>query len=297
MMFLSALLVAVCCLGVFLNHLKKRQAVKQAKLQLCMAKLATLKDLLIHIQQHRGLSTAVLHGDLSLKTTMQSKMSTVTSLCLGLEHDYPELSQDDLFEGISSHWQRLESRCLALSPSNNIEQHNHLIINLLYLIQNQAEENRLLMRFSRESGMEVIWKELLETIEAIGQTRAIGMGLVSEGKSTAVERIQLKYLNEKVRTQFQTLNTSFIGESGTLNASQAEGASIAGPFIKTADIKITELQAFINQHLLQAKINNISSEQFFILASSAIEPLNGLFNLALTTLEQRCSTTNKGWKL
>lgn len=296
MMLLSALLVAVCCIVVFLTQLKKRHAVKLAKLQLCMTKLATLKDLLIHIQQHRGLSTAVLHGDVSLKMTMQSKKSTVTSLYIALAHDYPELPKDDLFEGISSHWQRLESRCLGLSASNNIEQHNRLIINLLYLIQNQAEDNRLLMRFSRESGMEVIWKELLETIEAIGQTRAIGMGLVSEGKSTAVERIQLKYLNDKVRTQFQALNLSFIGESGTLNTSQEEGAFIAGPFIKTADVKITELQAFINKNLLQANINNISGEQFFLLASSAIEPLNGLFNLALNTLKERCSLTNKGWK-
>ena len=133
-------------------------------------------------------------------------------------------------------------------------------------------------------------------IEAIGQTRAIGMGLVSEGKSTAVERIQLKYLNEKVRTQFQALNLSFIGESATLNTSQTQGAFIAGPFIKTADVKITELQAFINKNLLQANINNISSEQFFLLASSAIEPLNSLFNLALNTLKERCSMTNKGWK-
>lgn len=121
------------------------------------------------------------------------------------------------------------------------------------------------------------------------------MGLVSEGKSTAVEHIQMKYLNEKVRAQFQVLNLSFIGESGALNSSQAKGRLIAAPFIKTADVKITELQAFINKNLLQANINNISGEQFFLLASSAIEPLNELFNLALNTLKDRCSLTSRGY--
>ena len=127
MMFLSSLLVAVCCLVLFFTQLKKRQLVIQTKLQLCLAKLAKLKDLLIHVQQHRGLSTAVLHGDLSLKMTTESKMSNVTSLCLALSHDYPELPHDELFKGISSHWQRLGRRCLGLSASNNIEQHNRLI--------------------------------------------------------------------------------------------------------------------------------------------------------------------------
>ncbi|WP_156491858.1 MULTISPECIES: hypothetical protein [unclassified Oleiphilus] len=63
--------------------------------------------------------------------------------------------------------------------TNNIEQHNRLIINLLYLIENQAESYLPMLSFGRDSGLDVIWKELLETIEAIGQTRAIGMGVVS----------------------------------------------------------------------------------------------------------------------
>ncbi|MFT5717315.1 MAG: hypothetical protein ACI9T7_001506 [Oleiphilaceae bacterium] len=295
MLVITLFLGLVCCSVLFMYQLKKNQRLKQADVQRCLTKLEVLKDLLLHIQQHRGLSTGFLHGDVSLKLNMMSTMNTVKNLWLSLARDYPKLTQDALFEGVSSHWQRLESRCLELTASNNIEQHNRLITNLLHLIENQAEENRLLIRFSRELGLNVIWKELLETIEAIGQTRAIGMGLVSEGKSTAVERIQLKYLNEKVLTRLVALNTSFAGDSGAVNASHVLEKCSVDPFIKTADAKIAELHAFIHKNLLQPKINTISGEDFFQLASSAIVPLNALFNLASNTLKEQCCLKSKGW--
>ena len=285
----TIILFCVTCGGIlFLHLLKKHQHRKLIEVQRSLEKLVALKDLLIHIQQHRGLSTSVLHGNESLKRNLEAKKNTLQGLWKGLLDNYPELFKDSLFEGIYSHWQRLEIRCLELSSSNNIEQHNRLITNLLYLIENQAEENRLLIHFTRQADLEVIWKELLETIEAIGQTRAIGMGLVSEGKSTAVERIQLKYLSDRVCSRLQTLNSAFMHTAASASESETYGNFSASACIKTAESKINELQTFINKNLLKAEIGNISGEQFFQLASSAIEPLDTLFNLSSRTIKERC---------
>jgi len=80
-----------------------------------------------------------------------------------------------------------------------------------------------------------------------------------------------------------------------VNASHVLEKCSVDPFIKTADAKIAELHAFIHKNLLQPKINTISGEDFFQLASSAIVPLNALFNLASNTLKEQCCLKSKGW--
>lgn len=287
-------LILVSVLGIFIGillmvfALRKHRKQTLEEVQRSLAKLVALKDVLIHIQQHRGLSTSVLHGDDLLKENLLTKKNTIHALCQSLVNRYPELLKDALFEGIYNHWQRLDKRCLELSASNNIVQHNRLITNLLYLIENQAEENRLLMQFTREAELEVIWKELLETIEAIGQTRAIGMGLISEGKSTAVERIQLKYLSDKVCSRLKTLSTS-LAKSVRSNPYNESTANVDSErYITAAQTKITELQTFIDESLLKHEIKGISGEHFFQLASSAIEPLDTLFNISSNRIKELC---------
>lgn len=280
---LSLVLIVIASVLVWFSTNRKKHAEK-LELKNCLAQLNSLKSLLIQIQKHRGLTTGYLHGEKTLQADIKTVRADVNKLWASLVSNHPSLTKDKLFEGISSHWQRLETRALTIEANNNIDQHNRLITNLLYLIENQTEKNSLLVALSREAGLDVIWKELLDTIEAIGQTRAIGMGIVSEGKSSALDRIKLKYLNDRVSTQFESLNKVFLerkpGEKRVIILDDKHSTSA----IKNAQTKISELQSFIETKLLNSSVDSRSGADFFQLASAAIAPLNELFDLASTKL-------------
>ncbi|KZY30613.1 hypothetical protein A3752_02715 [Oleiphilus sp. HI0081] len=280
---LSLVLIVIASVLVWFSTNRKKHAEK-LELKNCLAQLNSLKSLLIQIQKHRGLTTGYLHGEKTLQADIKTVRADVNKLWASLVSNHPSLTKDKLFEGISSHWQRLETRALTIEANNNIDQHNRLITNLLYLIENQTEKNSLLVALSREAGLDVIWKELLDTIESIGQTRAIGMGIVSEGKSSALDRIKLKYLNDRVSTQFESLNKVFLerkpGEKRVIILDDKHSTSA----IKNAQTKISELQSFIETKLLNSSVDSRSGADFFQLASAAIAPLNELFDLASTKL-------------
>jgi hypothetical protein len=173
--FVTIILGVLVCVKAMIS--KKRKHIEALYTNIGLVK--NLKVLLIFIQQHRGLTTGYLHGDRSLDNAVRQAKQRVDNQWRVIENDHPLIIEDQLFEGISTHWKRLSFRWQQKAVTNNIEQHNRLIINLLYLIENQAESYLPMLSFGRDSGLDVIWKELLETIEAIGQTRAIGMGVVS----------------------------------------------------------------------------------------------------------------------
>ena len=267
------LLVLGAGIGFFYKSHRENKHVLEVRR--CLDALLHLKVLLIYLQRHRGLSTGYLQGDRHLESSVREISLNIVDQWKSIENSFPEVASEQLYEGISNHWQRLDKRWKAQTISNNIEQHNRLIINLLYLIENHAESNALLTRFARKSGLHVIWKELLETIEAIGQTRAIGMGVVGAGESSTIERIQLKFLNEKVAARLERIEKAF-----EARLDHKDIASWSVMLIEEARGKTEELRVFIEDRVLEGGCQNTSSDEFFTVASAAISPLDNLFGEA-----------------
>lgn len=270
--------------GFYLWQRQEREGKREEPITLALDALGHLKALVIHIQQHRGLTTGYLHGNQNLLTQIQQAAMKVNHQWRYIQDLHPDVANEDLFEGVSSHWERLSTRWKQQTVSNNIEQHNRLITNLLYLIENQAEHNLRLVRYARDTGLDVIWKELLETIEAIGQTRAIGMGVVGAGESTTVERIQLKFLLDKVATRLKLLEEAFGKDSVKM-----DDKSWSKSYIDAAKDKAGSLQNFVETSLLARTRLEVSSETFFELATSAIEPLDALFGMAAQKMKEEYS--------
>ena len=285
----TVLIVAIL-LGVmaFVSH--RQKTIKHNSVRLCIDKLGKLKTLLILIQQHRGLSTGFINGDTNLQTSIDIKRSELDRQWDLIERTFPEIKEDQLFSGIASHWQRLKTRWSKQTASNNIEQHNRLILNLLYLIENHAEQNIALAKFCRHSGLDVIWNELLDTIEALGQARAIGMSMVAAKQSSAVERVQLNFLLEKVTLRMNKLRECLVRPVSDDHSIKAIDKYWANDYLCKADKSVAVLFNLIEQHLFKNRIDDLASDHFFQLASAAIEPLDTLFTHATETIEKEYFT-------
>lgn len=175
-------------------RLKKRQAAVLFNQGIEYIKI--LRSLLTCIQQHRGLTTGYINGKLNVKPDIELLDVRIKRLIFDVEHAGERMVENVKWSSLVDHWARLGSNYLQGDADQNFKQHNILIANLLYLIDDVADAHHL----SKLSGdaMDTDWRYLLSIAEYIGQARALGTGVAAKGECSSVLRIQLNHLRNKI---------------------------------------------------------------------------------------------------
>ncbi len=158
--------------------------------------IKTLRGLLAAIQQHRGLTTGFINGNRDAKTDIEKLSARILREVRDLHERSDWVSGNVKWNSLNDHWQRLSSAYLQGDADNNFKQHNILIANLLYLIEDLADAHHL----SKMGGgsLDTDWRYLLSIAEYIGQARALGTGVAARGECNSVMRIQLNHLRNKI---------------------------------------------------------------------------------------------------
>lgn len=262
---LITLLIAITWLSI---RRKKRMSEKQ---QIGLQWLKHLRNLLSSIQQHRGLTTGYLNHDKSLLGRIEKLQRTIILNIKQVNSVDEWMIKNHNWEKITLHIQRLSKSFKNNSIENNLQQHNKLIRNVLYIIEEMAEEHHMLDISSIENiDIEFIWKDLLETTEHMGQARAIGTGIAASGKCSSVEKIKLKYLTEKINHNGKQLVKQL-------------------PHANNVSSNITLLLKTIDNNFIARNDDNIiiSASEYFDIATSA---LNGIYD-EYDNAHQRISNT------
>jgi len=253
---------------LYCNHLHVKKANKLKQLQ-GLAWLSTFRHLLTAIQQHRGLSMGILNGDNSLSARITPLEEDINNQFISIESKEGWLTDNLTWLGISDHWLRLSNNYKKYGSAHNFTQHCHLIINLLNLIEECADNHHLQeLTCSNKQNANFLWTQLLNTAEYIGQARAIGTSIAAAKKSGSLQRIKLNYLqnciNEFLAQPNQQLDTKLVAE----------------------------LLTTIDKNILCDR-PNISAEAFFDLATSVLDSLLGLFDYYLDELQETLICTVK----
>ena len=236
--------------------------------------LQGLRQLLEHLQQHRGLSTGYLGGDHSLKGKVDQIRATIHSDQNNL--DASSLSCHERWESFTDHWSRLEHSALSLPVSDNIKQHNQLIANLLQLIEDIAARHSLLFVTQPGDGVGTLWRELLYTTEWLGQARALGTGIAAAGQSTGVERIRLGFLCERIRALSTIAHTDLKGHNQSgLRSLQEAGQTVS------------MVLAVIETEFLSAASPQLAATAYFDQATKAIGAQFAVVDEMLLGLQDR----------
>ncbi|MGR9116869.1 MAG: nitrate- and nitrite sensing domain-containing protein [Gammaproteobacteria bacterium] len=202
MMFLTALFtVLTAFLLLWLNFFESKRRKQSLQTQLLSLRLcAAVKDLLVKVQQHRGMVMTYLKGD----TAFQDKILTLQK-----DIDRSLRSMDRLINANSAYseelnpitnaWRVLRQDVFTFSGDRCYAEHNRLIDQILNFLATTAEQNQLKAgnRFSTEY-VHVIWHLIPTTAEALGRARAIGSGIAAANGSRALDRIQLGFLINKI---------------------------------------------------------------------------------------------------
>lgn len=158
--------------------------------------LKGLRTLLMHVQQHRGLTNSYLNGNRQTEAEISRLEAIIREEIFNLEDIDVWLLTNPKWESIADHWSRLTVSYKTTEPENNLKQHNNLIANILYLIDDLAYAHQL----GEVNATDSDWRHLLSLAEYIGQARALGMGAVSRGKCSNLLRTQLNHLRVKIES-------------------------------------------------------------------------------------------------
>lgn len=173
---------------------KKRYATLQFTQGIEYIKL--LRSLLTFVQQHRGLTTGFINGNLAVKTEIGALAIKIKRTMADLDSAGSWMRDNIKWSSLVDHWTRLGMIYLQGDTDKNFKQHNIFIANLLYLIDDVADVHHL----SKITGdaMDTDWRYLLSIAEYIGQARALGTGVAAKGECSSVLRIQLNHLRNKI---------------------------------------------------------------------------------------------------
>lgn len=258
------LIVPLLLLTALILHQQRQIALRQLK---GLRLVTRLKQLISLSQRHRGLVSGWLAGDAGL-------MSSISLLQQEIERQQqqlaePMLNANERWQGYLQHWQRLTKQLRQLSVEHSFNQHTQLVANLLFLLEDIAEQHRLTPTALRDfQGIGLLWRELLLAAEAIGQARAVGSAMLTGNQFSGVDKIRLGFLRQKIMDTTEPVLLE-LPKSGVLlqNPSLLQEAADCGG----------ALTDFIGRQLL-AEVPLMTPAEYFRLATTALDTYHRIFD-------------------
>lgn len=266
---------ALALLFYGLHRRARRQ--KQRHIQLNIRQLALLRALIAGFQRHRGLSNGVLCGDGSLSQDLAATRQTLD----GHIRDAQALDSThaEAWNSLIDHWSRMrEGR--GSDPANNLAQHHLIIRNSIFLMEDVANEIDLSGGQATLAYLPCIWREVIQAAEWSGQARALGTGIAAAGRSSAEQRVRMRFLYQKIQllagSAFATLQRHVAEHPQSDTFRLQQRAQVVEDFLHC-----------IEQELLGREQPVIAAKAYFQRASGAIDELLALVDTALTQLQPR----------
>ena len=233
--------------------------------------LQAMRMMLMHLQKHRGLSSAYLAGSMDSKKQLDAVRDQISADIDNITNLGEWIHDNQDWQGVTRHWAKLSMAGVNMSADQSFNQHCRLIASVLVLLEEIAQHHQL-ENNSRYSDLKFIWHELLNIAELIGQSRAIGMqvlGLNNRNSSLVQHKAQIKQGLEELEklVDLPACKRKF---------STREIAELSG-FIE-----------FVRVHLVQ-NIGPISANEYFNKASATIEIVYQRFDEEMQKLHRLVS--------
>ncbi|HTJ97659.1 MAG TPA: nitrate- and nitrite sensing domain-containing protein [Rhodocyclaceae bacterium] len=255
-------LLLVIVIGVwFLRRRGREQSghveVARTAIQACNC----LLQLIGHIQQHRGMSTAHLAGDHGFDRRLIEKRAEIEPLLAKLQavsqnensYSYPCFTPNDV--SLWRHrWSSLVNELDSYTVEKSIATHSNLIATLLNWLGALGEARvELPMGEALPNGsVRNFAHRLPQLTETLGQARATGSGVAAKGSCSAVARVRLMFLVSRAE--------SLIDQACAVDKQGSAAAQ-----------KVRALAELTRTHMLGSQKVGVSAEQYFAAATQAID--------------------------
>ena len=149
------------------------------------------------LQQHRGISAALLGGDTTMLDNRASVEKDVADAFRAMEGKLtPGLAPNEEWQHIRTDWERLRKEGLNWTAAENYAAHTRLIDRIQSFEGMIADEYTLILdpELNTYYLIDTIVNKLPHTIEHLGQLRAYGTDILASKQITAQQKIEINIL-------------------------------------------------------------------------------------------------------
>lgn len=238
------------------------------------------KQLLLDLQQHRGMVNAFLSGDPSFKLKIEQKQAAIGKDIVAIDAAHAEgLMTAQRWQGIRSDWQALRAQALTLPAEDSFRRHSELIRAVLYSMGDVAERSQIIDLCTADCALvDALWSKLPAVAEGLGQARGMGSSVAAKGYCSSVARIKLRFLEERVSETIGWVNDDLA------HADLAQAASFTRAW-KETHAAVHEFLALLDEKLINAERPAIDAEHYFNAGTKALEAVFHAFDQASSALE------------
>ncbi|WP_160691329.1 methyl-accepting chemotaxis protein [Clostridium sp. C2-6-12] len=246
---------------------------------------SAIRSLVQHAQQHRGLSSTYLSGNISVKDQILAKQGEIQKdieSVDSLDNKYGTLLKtSSKWNDIKNQYIELEKNIFNLSVNDAISKQTQLIGKMLDLNSDVADTSYLILEqesYKYYLADNIVYK-LPRTTEYMGQARALGSSVAAKKSATKDERFRLLYLS-------QTMSIALGDSQRGMNIiydNYPEGKKILDETYVKASNSSKKLVDTINAELINSEEINIKSEDYYKSATNSIDDVYSLLNSVSNT--------------
>lgn len=245
-----------------------------------------VKQLLIDLQQHRGMVNVFLSGDKSFKARIEQKQTAIVQDIAALDAAHGlGLMTAKRWEGIREDWRSLSREALSLPAEASFKRHSELIRDVLYSMGDVAERSQISGMCAADTALvDALWSKLPSVAESLGQARGIGSSVAAKSYCSSVARIKLRFLEERVSETMASVNNELshadLSQTASFTQAWKETHAAVQAFLKLLDEK-----------LLSGERPSIDAEHYFSAGTKAMDAVFHAFDQASSALENACAGT------
>ena len=280
----SVIPVLVIFLFILFTFFISFRTQRRRRNQLCwmISFLRSVRKIIQHLPQHRGMGNAYLRGDDSFKEKMkemQDKINSDFSELLIITEKSSSVFDLNVIATVNSAWKEIEEKAFLFSPEESFAKHTALIADVLNIIE---ESNELASLQSGFEEFELILRALVKDIpyltETLGQARGLGTGISAQEECSVANRLKLGFLHQKgMKVLNETIHPLIDSKLPQLNSSKSA--------IENCLEKSNKFLACMNSELIQADKIVIQPTIFYGIATEAIDHTFVLLDQLLNVLE------------
>ena len=221
------------------------------------------------MQQHRGLSSAVLGGTVTLKEPRQTKQMQTDNAFVALKGTLPLVTiNTEQWQKIVSEWEEVKTKGMALSVSDNFEKQTMIVDRLLFFAQTIADTYELTNHPNLDTFylLDTTIRQLASAQEYLGQIRAFGTGILARKESSELQKVQINTLVGQANKAIYLLQRN-------LEKTARYNPSIAQSLLESSQ------ETFKNTHYIFSLVESdilleghqITPENFFDITTTAID--------------------------
>lgn len=250
--------------------------------------IIAIKPFLADIQRHRGLASGYLNGNTASKDKLLAKeaeMKEEIGVINTLDEKYgKKLNTTNTWNKLKTAWIELEETVMILQPGESMERHTALVDGILDLIVEIADSSNLTLdpELATYYLMDSVVNRLPLLSEKMGLSRANGVAVVQNKTMTDEQKLALIKLHDLIS------DTSKAYEMG-MRKIEAKYPDIGAELEQDVQNTSNSIRLFLeklDKEVIHAEEIKLSPDDYFTLATNAIDEVLKLFDLESAKLDQ-----------